>query len=339
MKSLKPYNDPHSKKKKRVFINWLGKILTRLFISIKNLVLQTPVRLKRAIFRFAAWGKRQLDKRFSSEQREHLHTIIFKTDTPEGKRFDTILSWVIVLSTLSTILETVHELTNHYFWLFFILEWIFTLIFTVEYIFRLYAARNTLRYATSFFGIVDLLSIIPTFLSIFFLGAQNLIIIRALRLLRIFRIFKMGHFVSEGQIIVSALRASRTKIYVFISFVLLMAMIIGSVLYIVEGGTNPAMDNIPKGIYWAIVTLTTVGYGDVTPITAFGKFLAAMVMVMGYGVIAVPTGIVTAEISGRVMNLKEVIFTDCEHCGQQEHHTGALFCHICGEQLEAETKK
>lgn len=333
MKSLKPYNDPNSKKKKRFFIKWLGRMLTRLFVAIKNLILQAPARLKGLIFRFAAWGQRQLDKRFNSEQREHLHTIIFKTDTPEAKRFDTILTWIIILSTISTILETVHELSANFFWLFFILEWIFTIIFTVEYIFRLYAARNTLRYATSFFGMVDLLSIIPTFLSIFFLGAQNLIVIRALRLLRIFRIFKMGHFVSEGQIILSALRASRTKIYVFISFVLLMAMIIGSVLYIVEGGTNPSLDNIPKGIYWAIVTLTTVGYGDVTPITAFGKFLAAMVMVMGYGVIAVPTGIVTAEISGRVMNLKEVMYQHCDNCGQDEHHTGGVFCHVCGDKL------
>lgn len=232
-------------------------------------------------------------------------------------------------------LESISEFHSVYWWWFFVFEWIFTLIFTTEYVLRLYSSRNPVGYATSFFGLVDILSILPSYLGVFFLGAQNLLIVRALRLLRVFRIFKMGHFVTEGEVILSALRASRTKIYVFVSFVVLMAMIIGSVMYIVEGGVNPKMDNIPKGIYWAIVTLTTVGYGDVTPITPFGQFLATVVMIMGYGVIAVPTGIVTAEISGRVMNMKEIIFVDCPECGQSEHHTGAVFCHICGKSLES----
>ena len=184
-----------------------------------------------------------------------------------------------------------------------------------------------------FFGMVDLLALIPTYISVFFIGAQHLLIVRALRLLRVFRIFKMGHFVKEGAVIVSALQASKTKISIFMSFVVLMSIIIGSLMYIVEGGVNDKIDNIPKGIYWAIVTLTTVGYGDVTPVTPFGQFLSTVVMIMGYGVIAVPTGIVTAEISGRVMNLKEVEFKQCENCDQSEHHTGSLFCHRCGGTL------
>lgn len=312
---------------------WFGRQFLALFFFIKRVVIGTPGKLRQWVFDFADWGKRQLDKRINSDQRERLHTIIFETESVEGRRFDTIITWIIVLSIIVVMLETISDFHRTYWWIFFILEWVFTITFTIEYVLRLYSARQPLRYATSFFGIVDLLAILPFYLSIFFIGAQNFIIIRALRLLRVFRIFKMGHFVSEGEIIVSALRASKTKIYVFVSFVLIMSMIVGSLLYIVEGNTNPSLDNIPKGIYWAIVTLTTVGYGDVTPITPFGKFLATLVMIMGYGVIAVPTGIVTAEISGRVMNMKEVIFQDCPSCGQGEHHTGAIYCHICSEKL------
>ncbi len=301
--------------------------------SSTNFFLKFLYRIRRGIFGTANWVKRQLDKRINEEQREYLHTIIFKNDTPVGRKFDTFLTWVIVLSVVITIFETVQSFQTRYFWFFFIAEWAFTIFFTLEYIIRLYAAKNALRYATSFFGMVDILAIIPTYLSVFFIGAQNLLIVRALRLLRIFRIFKMGHFVSEGQVIVSALKASRTKIYVFVSFVVLMAMIIGTLLYIVEGGVNENLDNIPKGIYWAIVTLTTVGYGDVIPVTNFGKFLASVVMVMGYGVIAVPTGIVTAEISGRVLNMRRNLHKTCATCAQEEHHIDATFCHRCGNKL------
>lgn len=315
------------------FLGWMQRQLHRLWCLIVDKLQALPGQLKNALFALGAWGKQKLDRRFNVEQRAFLHRIIFESDTREGRRFDSIIIWIIVASILVVMLETVAEIQAAYWWGFFILEWIFTLIFTAEYILRLYSAKKPLKYATSFFGIVDLLATLPTYLSVFFLGAQHLLIVRALRLLRVFRIFKMGHFVSEGQIIISALRASRTKIYIFISFVLLMAMMIGSLLYIVEGGTNPDLDNIPKGIYWAIVTLTTVGYGDVTPVTTIGKILATVVMVMGYGVIAVPTGIVTAEISGRVMNLKEVEFQECQTCGQVEHHTGAAYCHKCGQSL------
>jgi len=304
-----------------------------LFLGMKRFFQPIIRGISNGILSIGNWGRLQLDKRFNEEQRAYLHKVVFETETKEGRRFDLVLTWIIVISIIVVMLETIDPIYGNYWWFFFVAEWIFTFIFTIEYILRLYSSKNALKYARSFFGVVDLLAIIPTYLSIFLLTSQNLLIVRALRLLRIFRIFKMGHFVSEGAIIISALKASRTKIYVFISFVFLMAMIIGSLLYIVEGGDNPNLDNIPKGVYWAIVTLTTVGYGDVTPITPVGKFLAAMVMIMGYGVIAVPTGIVTAEISGRVMNLKEVIFKTCPNCGQEEHHTNSTYCHNCGEEL------
>lgn len=323
----------------RRFSQWLGKQLSQFWSWSSTKAEAFPGYVVRWLFSLGEWGREKLDRRFNPEQRAFLHRIIFESDTKEGRRFDTVITWIIVASIVVVMLETVAEIQAAFWWIFFVLEWVFTLVFTVEYILRLYSAKRPVKYATSFFGIVDLLATLPTYLSVFFLGAQHLLIVRALRLLRVFRIFKMGHFVSEGQIIVSALQASKTKIYIFISFVMLMAMMIGSVLYIVEGGTNPALDNIPKGIYWAIVTLTTVGYGDVTPVTAFGKFLATIVMVMGYGVIAVPTGIVTAEISGRVMNMKEVEFKECPKCSQVEHHTGAVFCHRCGENLEGPQKK
>ena len=330
---LKSERQSQMKNKLQQFGRWIIRQIVRFYHFLKGIIIATPYKLKAWVFAFAAWGKKQLDRRINSKQRAYLHNVIFENDTQTGRRFDKVLIWLISISILIVMLETVSEFQKAHWWIFFVLEWLFTIIFTVEYVLRLYSSKNPLAYATSFFGIVDLLAIIPSYLGIFFIGAQNLIIVRALRLLRVFRIFKMSHFVSEGNVILSALRASRTKISVFITFVILMAMIIGSLLYIVEGNTNPNLNNIPKGIYWAIVTLTTVGYGDITPITPFGKFLATAVMIMGYGVIAVPTGIVTAEISGRVMNLKEVISKECSNCGQEEHHTNATYCHNCSEKL------
>lgn len=325
------------KKVLKKWSKWFWGKLTLFLVSALQAGLGFPKKVWGWTLQFAYWGRRQLDKVIDSAQRENLHKVIFESETPEGRKFDRIITWTIVLSIIIVMLETVSHFQLAYWWIFFILEWLFTLIFTVEYVLRLYSSRQPLRYATSFFGLVDILAILPSYLGIFFLGAQNLIIVRALRLLRVFRIFKMGHFVEEGEVIISALRASKTKIYVFMSFIILMALIIGSLMYIVEGGSNPQLDNIPKGVYWSIVTLTTVGYGDVTPITPFGKFLATIVMIMGYGVIAVPTGIVTAEISGRVMQMKEVIFTECPDCQQAEHHTAAIFCHRCGNSLSGKT--
>lgn len=312
---------------------WLWEKACRLSSYLKKDVFLLFAALKRLVLRLGRRGRARLDHYISIEQREWLRRTIFQNKTPEGRRFDLVLTWLIVASSVAVMLESVSAFHRANWWTFFVLEWIFTLLFTVEYVLRLYSARKPLTYARSFFGLVDLLAILPTYLSFFFLGAQHLLMIRVLRLLRIFRIFKMGHFVNEGAVVVSALRASRTKIYVFVSFVVLMSMLIGTMMYMVEGSSNSAFSSIPAGIYWAIATLTTVGYGDITPITVPGKFLATLVMILGYGVIAVPTGIVTAEISGRVMRLKEVEFSECEHCGQQEHHTGAVFCHHCGTKL------
>lgn len=329
---------------RRVFGKLVRSAYHAIWKQVRSLVLwlqvsssSLPSRTKDFLFRLGQRGKLRLDHYISSEQRESLYRTIYKTDSPEGRRFDRILIWLIMASVVTVMMESVTELHRAYWWIFFLFEWLFTLVFTVEYILRLYSARSPWRYATSFFGIVDLLAILPTFLSIFFLGAQHLLMIRILRLLRVFRIFKMGHFVKEGALVVGALRASRTKIYVFVAFVLLMAMLIGTLMYMVEGSTNAEFSNIPQGIYWAIVTLTTVGYGDITPVTGLGKFFATLIMILGYGVIAVPTGIVTAEISGRVMNLKEVEYHECDNCGQQEHHSRARFCHHCGSGLITST--
>ena len=282
------------------------------------------------------WIKHLLDKLISAQNREWLHTVIFKSDTKPGRLFDKILFIIILFSVIDVILESVTHVHTNYWWLCNILEWVFTFIFTIEYILRLYASKQPIKYATSFFGVVDLLAILPAFISFIFGGAQNLMVIRALRLIRIFRIFKMRHFVKEGEVILSALKASRSKIYVFVSFVIIMALIIGTVLYIVEGETNPQFSNIPKGIYWAIVTLTTVGYGDVVPITSMGQFLSTIVMILGYGVIAVPTGIVTAEISGRIFNHTSFMVKECPICNEDQHHPKAKVCHQCGNNLAEE---
>lgn len=265
--------------------------------------------------------------------REKTFRYFFDIHTETGHRYEILGTWVIILSVATVTLETVNHLDEQYAKLFNTIEWIFTGIFTVEYLLRIYASKNRLRYLTSFFGIVDLLSILPTYIGIFIPGKQQLLIIRILRLLRMFRIFKMGHFVSEGSVVVSALRASRVKITVFLSFVCIASVFMGAMMYLVENSSNVHIQNIPQGIYWAIVTLTTVGYGDTVPITAFGKMLATVVMVMGYGVIAVPTGIVTAEITNRILSPRGKERLQCGRCGQDDHLKHARYCHHCGEML------
>ena len=263
--------------------------------------------------------------------KEKIHEVIFEADTPLGKRFDITLMVIIVLSVVVVLLETVPSLQEKYGNFFYILEWIFTVIFTIEYILRLYCVYRPLKYAKSFFGIIDLLAILPTYLSVFIIGAQSLLVIRILRLMRVFRIFKLWHFLTEGRQLVKALQASRAKITVFMLFVLLMVTIIGSIMYIIEGGQeNTGFSSIPQSIYWAIVTLTTVGYGDITPTTDFGRFLSAIVMILGYAVLAVPTGIVSVEIfkSSRVTNTQA-----CRYCAQEGHDDDAVFCKYCGERL------
>jgi voltage-gated potassium channel len=262
--------------------------------------------------------------------RERMHEIIFEADTPMGKTFDVVLLILISISVIVVMLESIEPLQARYSDLFFVLEWGFTIVFTIEYFLRLYAVYRPMKYATSFFGVIDLLAILPSYLSLFIAGTHYLLVIRALRLMRIFRIFKLGHFLSGSKQILSAMRASIPKITVFLVFVLLLVIVIGAVMYLIEGGNNGGFSNIPRSIYWAIVTLTTVGYGDITPMTGIGQFLSAAVMLLGYAIIAVPTGIVTGELStaSRSSNTES-----CRYCGAEGHDDDAVFCKYCGEKL------
>ncbi len=268
-----------------------------------------------------------------SPWREKIHEIIFEADTPAGKSFDVALLVLIVASVAAVMLETVDSIQERYGTLLFVLEWLFTIAFTIEYILRLLSVRRPMAYVTSFFGIIDLLAIIPTYLEFFFVGSHYLVVVRALRLLRVFRIFKLGHFLKEGAVITAALRASRVKITVFLVFILLLVVIIGSIMYLVEGGQDDTgFTSIPRSVYWAIVTLTTVGYGDIAPTTTFGQFLAAVVMILGYGVIAVPTGIVTSEIV-KAKEDDEISTQCCPSCAQEGHDADAVYCKYCGEEM------
>ncbi len=268
--------------------------------------------------------------------RERIHEIIFEADTPSGKSFDVILMIAILASVTVVMLESVPEYQLEYGELFVIAEWAFTIFFTIEYVLRLYCVYRPMKYATSFFGIIDLVSILPSFLSIFFPGTHSLLVIRGLRLLRVFRIFKLASFLSQGQIIISALKASRPKIIVFVLFILLSVSIFGSLMYLIEGRANPEFDSIPRSVYWAIVTLTTVGYGDISPITPLGQFIAAFIMIAGYAIIAVPTGIVTAEVINNTnKNEKEISINtqSCQYCSREGHDDDAVHCKYCGEEL------
>jgi voltage-gated potassium channel len=264
--------------------------------------------------------------------KEKVHEIIFEADTPMGKLFDVVLLIAILLSVIIVMLESVPSYSAKYHDFFIVLEWIFTFIFTIEYILRLYAVYRPLKYATSFFGIVDLVSILPTYLAIVFAGSHSLMIIRGLRLLRVFRIFKLANFLNEGQVLITAMKASRTKITVFLIFILILVSIFGSLMYLIEGRTNAGFDSIPRSIYWAIVTLTTVGYGDISPQSTFGQFMASIIMLIGYAVIAVPTGIVTNEVV-KASNKTEVSVQACRHCSLEGQAADAIYCKHCGEKL------
>ena len=261
--------------------------------------------------------------------RQRLYIIIFGTDTPAGKAFDVVLLIAILLSILAVMLESVPSLQQKYGAIFSITELVLTVAFTLEYVTRIYVTDKKRKYIFSFYGLIDLLSLLPTYLSLFFTGTQYLLIIRALRLLRVFRILKLGRFVGEGEQLGRALRASRHKITVFLGGVITMVMIMGTVMYLVEGGEN-GFTSIPRSVYWAIVTLTTVGYGDIAPQTILGQAIASVVMIMGYAIIAVPTGIVTVEL-GKDRKKQEA--RSCDSCASTGHSNDALFCKYCGEQI------
>ncbi len=236
----------------------------------------------------------------------------------------------IGLSVFAVILESVAQIREEYGTILRIAEWMFTLAFTVEYLLRLICVGKPLRYAFSFYGLVDLLAIAPTYLSVVVSGTQSLIVIRAIRLLRVFRVMKLAHFVGEAKVLRNALRASARKIIVFIGTVLTLVLIIGAVMYLVEGEER-GFTSIPQSIYWAVVTLTTVGYGDIAPQTVVGKFLASIVMIIGYGIIAVPTGIVTVELSAA--RKAAISAKVCPECTSEGHDSDAKFCKDCGAEL------
>ncbi|MFT5086510.1 MAG: voltage-gated potassium channel [Candidatus Latescibacterota bacterium] len=263
--------------------------------------------------------------------RHRLHVIIFEADTPAGKAFDVGLIVGIALSIIIVMLDSMQEVSRaHGDWIH-TFEWGFTLLFTVEYALRLMSVGRPWRYALSFYGIVDLLSIIPTYLSLFLPGTQYFLIIRTLRVLRIFRIFKLAQYVSEARMLTQALHSSRRKITIFLFTVLNIVIIAGATMYLVEGGEN-GFTSIPHSIYWAIVTITTVGYGDISPQTDMGKTLAAILMIVGYSILAVPTGIITAELSASVRS-KRVTTQCCPECSGEGHDHDAKHCKYCGSEL------
>lgn len=263
--------------------------------------------------------------------RSRLHEIIYESNTAAGKAFDITLLILIFTSILVVMLDSVERWHSLYGRTFFILEWVYTLFFTIEYALRLICIRRPLRYVFSFLGIVDLLAIIPSYLSIFFVGAQSLLVLRALRLLRVFRIFKLTHFLSEMKFLGVALRGSLRKISIFMLTVITLVIILGSVMYLIEEREN-GFTSIPESIYWAVVTITTVGYGDISPVTPLGKFVASIMMLIGYGIIAVPTGIITTEMAS-AFKKKGQQNEACPSCGKEGHDGDATFCKYCGTKL------
>ena len=259
-----------------------------------------------------------------------LHEVIFEADTPVGRAFDLFLMVTIVVSVIAVCLESVHSIRDAYGTQLRVLEWMITALFTIEYALRLMAVKQPLRYARSFYGVVDLLAILPTYLSLVVVGTQSLLVVRALRLLRIFRILKLSHYVGEARMLRAALLASVRKITVFLGVVLTCVLIAGAVMYLIEGEEN-GFTSIPRAVYWAIVTMTTVGYGDIAPQTVPGQFVASIVMILGYGVIAVPTGIVTVAMSE--VFKKSTNTQACPACGEGSHADDAVHCKYCGEKL------
>jgi len=263
----------------------------------------------------------------TSSLKKKLYIIIFEADTPAGKAFDVMLLWAIVISIIAVMLESVKSIDTNYGAIFDVIEWVLTIAFTIEYIIRIIAVEKAKKYIFSFYGIIDFLALLPTYLSLIFVGSQYFLIIRALRLLRVFRILKLGRFIGESEHLGRALKSSRHKIVVFLGAVMTIVMIMGTIMYMVEGGEN-GFTSIPRSVYWAIVTLTTVGYGDIAPQTILGQALASVIMIMGYAIIAVPTGIVTAELGKAKPSLSK-----CTNCEATGHEHDAVHCKYCGDTL------
>ena len=268
--------------------------------------------------------------------REKVHEIIYEADTPAGKLFDVILLIVILISILLVMLESVESIEAKYATILNILEWVITILFSLEYMLRVLSVKKPKAYIFSFYGIIDLLSTIPKYLSLFVLGTHSLVAIRALRLLRVFRILKLTRFIGESANFGKALKRSRAKIAVFLSFVIVLCIILGTVMYLIESDQDSGFTSIPRSVYWAIVTLTTVGYGDIAPMTALGQFIASLIMILGYGIIAIPTGIVSSEMTKKEEKFIPNNTQACSNCNETYHQDDAEFCHKCGHKISDE---
>lgn len=271
-----------------------------------------------------------MDNTTQSGWKHRLHEIIFEADTRAGKAFDVILILSIIISVLIVMLDSVTAYRVQYGDLFYDIEWFFTILFTIEYVLRIIAVQKARGYIFSFYGLVDLFSILPTYISVLLPGSQYFLVIRILRVLRVFRVLKFTQYLIEVNQLKKALASSRRKITVFIFTVVTITVIVGSLMYVIEGAEN-GFTSIPKGVYWAIVTLTTVGYGDISPQTGLGQMLSAMIMIFGYGVIAVPTGIVTVELSRAQPSGRSTEV--CRYCSREGHDSDADYCKYCGGKL------
>ncbi len=260
-----------------------------------------------------------------------MYSIVFEADSRFGKIFDITIIVFILLSVAAVMLESVDEINKKYHTLLFITEWTITVLFTIEYVLRVVLVKKPLNYIFSFYGIIDILSVIPSYIGLFVTGSSGLGIIRVLRLLRIFRILKLSRYVKESNLLLRSLAASRTKLSVFLSAILTIVIIIGTIMYLIEGGEN-GFTSIPRSVYWAIVTITTVGYGDIAPATSFGQLLASAVMLMGYAIIAIPMGIVSSEIVNQ-NNIKKISTHVCSDCLNEDNDVDAEFCKHCGTEL------
>ena len=263
--------------------------------------------------------------------KENIKIIIFGTNTKAGRLFDEILIATIILSITTVLFESVSSYRDQYGIIFYYVEWFFTILFTLEYLLRIYCVRLPSSYIFSFYGVIDLLSVIPTYVSVLFPGAQALSVIRILRVLRIFRVLKLFQYMGEAEYLAKALKSSKRKIFIFLFVIMNLVVILGSIMYLVEGEFS-GFTSIPKSIYWAIVTLTTVGYGDIAPITPLGQGISALIMLIGYSIIAVPTGIVTAELSFSKADFKNK--TSCSVCDKDNLIKGSLYCRHCGAKID-----
>jgi len=263
--------------------------------------------------------------------RIRVHEIVFEAETAEGKLFDEVLIAVILLSTLVVMLDSVHYFNVRYATELHYIEWALTFIFSIEYLLRLFCIGHRLKYVFSFYGIVDLLSLLPTYIAFFVPGTQFLVTIRVLRIFRVFRVLKIMQYIGEAEALNKALLASKRKIFLFLYFVLINVVILGSAMYVIEGEEN-GFTSIPRGIYWAIVTMSTVGYGDISPQTVLGQILASFVMLIGYAILAVPTGIISAELGKGDKKIKTST-RSCMGCGRDGHDDDAIYCKFCGDEV------